>query len=877
MKLHRIRLRNFRGVRESDVGFAENGVTIVEGPNEVGKTSIPEALGLALEYPDSSRHRKILSAKPEDLDEGPEVEIEMSTGPYALTYLKRWLRRPTTTLKVVSPQNENHTGRDAHDRLETILKETLDDDLRLALQIEQGTELKLPSFSIPSMRRVLESVAGEDVSGAEDDALMNRILFEYEKYWTRTGRISADRRAAGLRVEEAGGEVAVLKSRMDDVERDATEMVRLADEAKGIGQTLQELAVSERKLTDEWGAIDRLRTDLDRIDAVHVAASSRRQQTLQEHRHREELKGDLAAGAKELSDLEAEAELAAPALFAATGQSEEAAASLKAAADELRGAREMQDRAFADRDFRQDEIDEKLISERYERYGDARKLLRDSEEFLESAKVNEEVLADIERAYNEDMKAQAAVESAAATVVATALSKIALRVDDKEFELETNEARSILVEDQVELSVPGVVQFKVSAAPEARVLAEQCRSAHKEYLRLCHSVGVADFEDARRAERKLQNALRNRDDARKAMKRELRDWTAEFMQSRIASLEANVRAYPHQRSEHPPMPADLDEARRIATEAAGRVADCERKVQAREVVWKEREEYRNKVRLQQAELTARVDVARGRHTEASERLAAVRKSRSDEDISVALNEAQQEFDVKIKSLEEAKERLKTADPDSIEARLDNVGDAKNRFETQLRTNEGRRHEIRASLELRGEMGLHGSYDEAVSRFEQGRREHEGEESRAKAAMLLKDAFDRHRRLANQRNIKPLKERIDWLGSFVFGPTFEVELDGEELRVVGRTLDGVRLDVDQLSTGAREQLGVLSRLACAAIVSPENGGAPVMIDDALGWSDPQRLQRMGAVIASAGKDCQVVILTCYPNRYAHVGNAKVVRL
>ena len=37
----------------------------------------------------------------------------------------------------------------------------------------------------------------------------------------------------------------------------------------------------------------------------------------------------------------------------------------------------------------------------------------------------------------------------------------------------------------------------------------------------------------------------------------------------------------------------------------------------------------------------------------------------------------------------------------------------------------------------------------------------------------------------------------------------------------------------------------------------------MIDDALGWSDPQRLQSMGAAIASAGKQCQIVILTCYP--------------
>ena len=108
----------------------------------------------------------------------------------------------------------------------------------------------------------------------------------------------------------------------------------------------------------------------------------------------------------------------------------------------------------------------------------------------------------------------------------------------------------------------------------------------------------------------------------------------------------------------------------------------------------------------------------------------------------------------------------------------------------------------------------------------------------------------------------------------------MELDGD-LQVVRRTLDGTMLDVYQLSTGAREQLGVLSRLACATIVSPMDGGAPVMIDDALGWSDPQRLQGMGAAIAAAaaaaGKQCQVIVLTCTPGRYSHVGNAQVVSL
>jgi uncharacterized protein YhaN len=82
--------------------------------------------------------------------------------------------------------------------------------------------------------------------------------------------------------------------------------------------------------------------------------------------------------------------------------------------------------------------------------------------------------------------------------------------------------------------------------------------------------------------------------------------------------------------------------------------------------------------------------------------------------------------------------------------------------------------------------------------------------------------------------------------------------------------------DQLSVGTREQLGIISRLACASIVAAD-GGAPAIFDDALGWTDPGRLQRMGAAIASAGRTCQIIVLTCTPGRYGSVGSATVIAL
>ena len=80
----------------------------------------------------------------------------------------------------------------------------------------------------------------------------------------------------------------------------------------------------------------------------------------------------------------------------------------------------------------------------------------------------------------------------------------------------------------------------------------------------------------------------------------------------------------------------------------------------------------------------------------------------------------------------------------------------------------------------------------------------------------------------------------------------------------------------MSGGTKEQLSLVFRLACSMIVARE-GGTPLILDDALGYTDPQRLHLLGAVLAKAAKDCQIIVFTCMPDRYANVGEAMVIEL
>ncbi|MDP6050602.1 MAG: AAA family ATPase, partial [SAR202 cluster bacterium] len=126
MRLLRLRLANYRGIDESEVQFGPNGLTIVEGPNETGKTSLSESIGLLFDYPDSSKHRSVDAIRPVHHDAGPEIELEAESGPYRFTYFKRFYKKLETTLTITRPNSQNYTGREAYERATEILRETID-------------------------------------------------------------------------------------------------------------------------------------------------------------------------------------------------------------------------------------------------------------------------------------------------------------------------------------------------------------------------------------------------------------------------------------------------------------------------------------------------------------------------------------------------------------------------------------------------------------------------------------------------------------------------------------------------------------------------------------------------------------------------------
>jgi len=103
MKLHRLVLTNYRGVAHREIEFPDHGVVVVYGANEIGKSSMIEALDLLLESRDRSTKKEVKQVKPTNSDVGSEVTAEISSGPYRFVYHKRFHKKCETALTVLAP------------------------------------------------------------------------------------------------------------------------------------------------------------------------------------------------------------------------------------------------------------------------------------------------------------------------------------------------------------------------------------------------------------------------------------------------------------------------------------------------------------------------------------------------------------------------------------------------------------------------------------------------------------------------------------------------------------------------------------------------------------------------------------------------------
>lgn len=879
MRIHRLRVANYRGISECALELPETGVVIVEGPNEAGKSSLAEALHLIFAYPHESRHRDVQAVCPVHVDAGPEVEVELSTGDFRFTYVKRWSPAPQTRLQVHAPVPESHTGREAHDRAREILDETLDSQLFAALHVQQGVGLQQAAFSdSPALMAALEAAAEGTRGGAAEASLLDRARAERDRHLTAArgepkagGPYAAAlerAKAARARAEEVERAYGEIQDALAELEKVQGELDAHAAELPGLVARRDELQEQVAELSRRRALADQLAAEAQTAAAQRELADRRLQSRKEQARAIERCDRELAKAADELAERQRQRDERARALAEAEAEAERARERSR-----LAGAAEEQAGADVDHHERRAELAERRTRLEKVRAAQARLVELDSE--LAGVGVSAPALEHLEEAWEALRAAEAAAAAQRATLRVEALTALDLAVHGEVRPMVAGDVYECDVDGELVAEVPGVLRARVTAAADARSRAGTLAAAREGYERARRQAGGADRVEARRLRERSSRLEGEREQVQRNLRELLADETTpEALAEDVARREAALAGYPERRPPgvgDPPEDLAAARARRATASEELRAAEAER-ARVEKVVAEHAAELAS-IRAEAANAERSVAERRADRQQQSEQMAAERAREPDELLERALAEAADAERSARERQAAGAETVEMLAAQGLEDLLENTAQLLGRTRAERDELGRRRERLAAQVELRAADDLIGQRDEAQAMRSAAERELDRAERAAQAAALLVEVLEEHYEAARRAYREPFRRELVSLGRPVFGPDFDVSLD-DRLQVAHRTLDGRTLSFEQLSGGAREQIVLLSLLACARLVDPVDR-APVIIDDALGYTDPDRLEQLAALLSRAGKDAQVLVLTCFPERFRRIGAARRV--
>ncbi|WP_324290999.1 hypothetical protein [Asticcacaulis sp. SL142] len=73
---------------------------------------------------------------------------------------------------------------------------------------------------------------------------------------------------------------------------------------------------------------------------------------------------------------------------------------------------------------------------------------------------------------------------------------------------------------------------------------------------------------------------------------------------------------------------------------------------------------------------------------------------------------------------------------------------------------------------------------------------------------------------------------------------------------------------------REQLAILTRLAFARLMARNGRPAPVILDDALVYSDDDRIEKMFNALHRQAMDQQIIVFSCRQRAFSNLGGHRL---
>jgi uncharacterized protein YhaN len=171
-------------------------------------------------------------------------------------------------------------------------------------------------------------------------------------------------------------------------------------------------------------------------------------------------------------------------------------------------------------------------------------------------------------------------------------------------------------------------------------------------------------------------------------------------------------------------------------------------------------------------------------------------------------------------------------------------------------------------------GIEERRDELQGQLDEARTAESRLARQAAALTRLQSALDSERDAARDTYFGPVQQELIPLLSILHRDA-QLSFDSDTLLPSGLTRGADAETLEDLSGGTREQIAILTRLAFARLFARQGQHMPIVLDDALVYSDDDRIIRMFTALTRVAQDQQIIVFSCRQLAFQDLGGARPV--
>ncbi|WP_169566479.1 AAA family ATPase [Sneathiella limimaris] len=885
MKIRSIAVNQFKKFTTpmclDDIG---DGLNVIVGPNEMGKSTLLDALRASLFEKYSSKAQPITALQNDRNQAAPVVELafEVDDGIYRIR--KRFVKKPYAHL--FCPDGRKLEGDEAEDTLRDLLgfdepgksgakPETL--GMWNVLWVQQGQSfgaLDLPDSARSNLHSALESEVGEVLGGRRGRALPDAVDKQLSELVTLTGRPRGDYKELIDGIDSLRAELEGLRTRRSDL---STTLENL----EAAQETLARLSSGEHDQTDKEN-LDAARTrhaELakleSRIDAA-VTEVELKKRNLEQAEQVLTARRDL----KKQIEMESEAVEAAKKKLDEVRQTEQ---DLRKQVEKLRNATKDAENAVTEADNAVSQARRVLnvvqrdsrireLQGRYDKAHAAEKKQRAALQGAAAILVTDENLKAIRDAAKELETARSRLSAAATLVTFDMASDPLSKIEVNDAPLTADQA-SVEAVEPTTITIPDYGSITVQPAIKDRdKLIEQQRAGNQALKAALEDCGVKSVDEAEKELTKREKLLRDAELAKQeaelhAPATDDYDAGAEPLADHIAGMKAILeRELNDLGIDALPTEKEAEHALTSAQDAAQEARDTLTAARASLVG---PEEEIGRIQTDLGSVRTRYEDGKERLERLKNDLTEAEKQTSDDDLDSAISEARKALadqENAVSSLEEQREGETLPQLEARISRLEKALQERRDKRTDLKENIAG---FRSHIEALEGAGLDEAIQQQERELELAEEQLRRYEREVAILSLLLTTLRSAETEAKERYLSPVLKRVRPYLQLLF-PGAEITID-ENLHIVGVVRqDGYEESFQHLSMGTQEQIAVLVRLAFAEMLVEQGHPATVVLDDALVFSDDRRMDRMFDILNMVGQQVQIIVLTCREQLFEGVG-------